>query len=166
MSPKELKTGSQRDICTPVSTRPKSRKQFRHPSADGRELGVVQPCGGILLSLQGGNPDAGRNTVSLENAVFCEISQAQTNVGGFLPHPTSVVKNLPKQETRARSLPGRIPHAAERPSPCSGARVPTQEERPVQLRVAPTLHPQRKPAQHQRPSRARVSIKTATTFFL
>ena len=82
-------------MCTPVSTRPKSRKQPRHPPTDKRELDVVLPCGRILLSLQEGNPDAGRNTVSLENAVFCEISQAQTNVGGFLPRPTSVVKNLP-----------------------------------------------------------------------
>ena len=57
MSPKELKAGSQRDICTPVFTAvlftiAKSWKQPKCPLTDEREQDVVHPYDGIFLSLK------------------------------------------------------------------------------------------------------------------
>lgn len=105
-------------------------------------------------------PTQAKTWVNLENAVFCEINQTQDRRRDL---PT--LSYLSGKESACQSQrPGLSPwpggsHVLQ--SPCSNT-----GERPVQLRAAVAPHPQRKPAQHQRPSRARVSIRTPTTFFL
>lgn len=71
---------------------------------DERELDVVYPCSGILLSLQEGNYDTARNMGEPGGQFVLIPDTRQTE--GFFPRPYLVVENLPAKAGDKGSVPG------------------------------------------------------------